>query len=344
MRGGTFRGLVPHPIRRVARTALGRGSGPSPTLPVRPTLPTLPTLPTAPVTVATPVAPAGPPPDLTSDQALRLPYLTAVSVVSEPGAEDLAFPRFAPVAAPGDDLPLPPAERWTVAEDFLGSGARDAGRLVEIVGDAGLELGPGTRVLDFGCGPGRVLRWLPQEVDGWGVDLDADRIAWCQEALSPPFRFATCGTNPHLPFEDRRFDLVYAGSVFTHLSELADAWLLELLRVTEPGGLLYLTVHDQASIAFCRSKDPDAPSRALTGFAWPEETEGCFRDWSDRLGVDLDGFTIGRGYLAQVFYDREAIQRHWSRYAEVVALVPEAFAVHQSAVVLRRRADDRTWR
>lgn len=328
MAGGTIREMVRRSLRPVARAIRGPA-------PIQPTLPTL----------------TGPPPDLPAEQALRLPFLTAVSVVSEPAEDDLAFPRFAPPGNPvtgsddtGDDLPVPPAERWTVIEDFLGSGERDAGRLIEIVGDAGLELRAGTRVLDFGCGPGRVLRWLPREVDGWGVDLDADRIAWCQEALSPPFRFATCGTNPHLPFEDRRFDLVYAGSVFTHLSELADAWLLELLRVTEPGGLLYLTIHDRASIEFCRAAAPEAPSRALTGFAWPEETEARFRDWSDRLGVDLDGFTIGRGYLAQVFYDRGAIRRHWGRYAEVVSVVPEAFAGHQSAVVLRRRTDDLAWR
>jgi hypothetical protein len=36
--------------------------------------------------------------------------------------------------------------------------------------------------------------------------------------------------------------------------------------------------------------------------------------------------------------------RHWGRYAEVVAVVPEAFAEHQTAVVLRRRPDDRSWR
>jgi hypothetical protein len=65
--------------------------------------------------------------------------------------------------------------------------------------------------------------------------------------------------------------------------------------------------------------------------------------WSDRLGDDLQGFTIGRGYLAQVFYDRDAIVRPWGRYAEVVEVIPEAFAGHQTAVVLRRRDDDRTW-
>lgn len=339
MVGGGVKRWVPRPVKAWIRGVNQRESATIPAaappteIPLEP-VPELPTLPTA-VPVEQPVFDA--------DLALRLPYLSAVGVVSDPEAPDLAFPDFAPPAERSGELELPPEERWTVAEEFLESGRRDAERMVEAIGSAGLELETGTRVLDFGCGPGRVLRWLPHHIDGWGVDLNADRIAWCQSALSPPFRFATCGTYPHLPFADGSFDLVYAGSVFTHLSELADAWLLELIRITAPGGLLYLTVHDQASIEFCRRKDPESLSRALTGWAWPDETEDRFREWSDRLGTDLQGFTIGRGYLAQVFYDRDAIVRHWDRYAEVVEVIPEAFAFHQTAVVLRRRSDDRTW-
>ncbi|MCC5954045.1 MAG: class I SAM-dependent methyltransferase [Acidimicrobiia bacterium] len=281
---------------------------------------------------------------LDPDQVLAAPYVAAVTVVPEPEATDQAFPRFAPQLDQATEFPVPPKHLWTVAEQFLESGQRDAERMLDVTRRAGLELDAGTRVLDLGCGPARVLRWLPPSIDGWGVDLNAERIAWCQAFLSPPFRFATCGTYPHLPFGDATFDLVYAGSVFTHIAELADSWLLELLRLTVPGGLLYLTVHDQSSIEFCRSIDPSSHTRALTGFAQPDATEQRFRQWSDRLGTDLDGFTIGRGYYAQVFYDRDSIVRHWARYAEVVDVVPEAFAWHQTAVLLRRRADDADWR
>lgn len=312
---------VPRPVKEQISAALQREIARNPPPPPPP-----------PEVVVVPAPPTSP---LTAADALRLPYLAAAAVVSEPDADDLAFPPFAPRADLTEDLALPPNERWTVAEQFLESGQRDATQMLESLAGSGFRLQAGTRVLDFGCGPGRVLRWLPSDVDGWGVDLDAERIAWCQQALSPPFRFATCGTYPHLPFADDTFELIYAGSVFTHLAELADAWLLELLRITAPGGLLYLTIHDRESVDFCREKDPEAPSRALTGHAWPEETEARFAAWGDRLGVDLEGFTIGRGYLAQVFYDRDALVRHWGRYAEVVEVFPRAFAVHQTAVLLR---------
>ena len=48
--------------------------------------------------------------------------------------------------------------------------------------------------------------------------------------------FATVTTAPHLPFADGYFDFAYCSSVFTHISDLADAWLLELRRIVRSGG------------------------------------------------------------------------------------------------------------
>jgi len=46
-------------------------------------------------------------------------------------------------------------------------------------------------------------------------------MLWCQQRMSPLFKFATTTSFPHLPFEDGYFDFVYAGSVFTHITDLA---------------------------------------------------------------------------------------------------------------------------
>ena len=81
-----------------------------------------------------------------------------------------------------------------------------------------------------------------------GVDINAKHINWCQLNLGPPFFFATTTTAPHLPFEDGYFDLIYSGSVFTHISDLADAWLLELRRIVRKGGYLYITIHDKRTV------------------------------------------------------------------------------------------------
>jgi SAM-dependent methyltransferase len=99
-------------------------------------------------------------------------------------------------------------------------------------------------VLDFGCGCGRVLRyWAHHAGTVAGCDRDAAAVEWCRRHL-PFAQVERNGLEPPLPFADRSFDLVYALSVFTHLtSDLQTAWRDELRRVLRPGGQLLLTVH-----------------------------------------------------------------------------------------------------
>jgi SAM-dependent methyltransferase len=102
-------------------------------------------------------------------------------------------------------------------------------------------------VLDFGCGCGRVTRWF-HDFDGAvaGSDLSEPAIHWCRRNL--PFgRFETNGLAPPLAFADESFGLVYALSVFTHLTaDLQLAWRDELRRVLRPGGLLLVTTHGRS--------------------------------------------------------------------------------------------------
>jgi SAM-dependent methyltransferase len=110
------------------------------------------------------------------------------------------------------------------------------------------EIDRAGRVLDFGCGCGRTIRWFlrdPGSTEFYGVDVDAEGIEWCQQHL-PRGRFAVNAPEPPLPFPDAFFDVVYCLSVFTHLNEpMQDSWIAELARVLKPGGVLLLTVHGQ---------------------------------------------------------------------------------------------------
>jgi SAM-dependent methyltransferase len=140
-------------------------------------------------------------------------------------------------------MPLPPQYLrlgyGAVDEHWLNAGKVDIDNMMKVVNSTNFVLQKGNRVLDFGCASGRLIRWLvsfAEEGEIWGVDISAPHIVWCQENLNPPFNFATVTTQPHLPFEDRYFDLIYCASVFTHIDDLADAWLLELRRIMRPGG------------------------------------------------------------------------------------------------------------
>src|SRR5262245_11425413 len=130
-----------------------------------------------------------------------------------------------------EPLPVPPKDLWwgyaDTEEEYLSGGQRHVFAMLDILKKAGAAPESLYRVRELGCAGARMLRhypYVPEHSELWGVDISAKHITWCQQHLSPPFVFATITTSPHLPFEDNYFDLIFCGSVFTHISDLADAW------------------------------------------------------------------------------------------------------------------------
>jgi len=153
--------------------------------------------------------------------------------------------------AEADGLPLPPASlRVAVAGTpdagwFLESGRRQAAMVSESFARHGTAVGDVDRLLDFGCGCGRVTRhWAALKgPEIHGSDYNRRLVRWCAANL----RFAHFSANalaPPLAHGEESFDAVYGISVVTHLPEgLQRKWLAELARVLRPGGLLLLTTH-----------------------------------------------------------------------------------------------------
>jgi SAM-dependent methyltransferase len=179
----------------------------------------------------------------------------------------------------------------------------------------------GKRVLDFGCGAGRTLRHFLAEAERaefYGCDIDAKSVDWVAEHLVPPLHVFQSGEQPQLPQPDGFFDLVYALSVFTHVSAHWAGWLLELHRVLAPGGLLMATfLHEPHWSAYRQGP-------------WDE----------DRIGMNVikrwNPWDAG-GPL--VFHSEWWIREHWGRAFDVLLLEradpedPEG----QGAVLLRAR-------
>ncbi len=157
-------------------------------------------------------------------------------------------------AAP-DGLPLPsPRMRLLVdgrngeAEHFLRIGGRMADSIGAAVAGAGAAIDRMEAILDFGCGCGRVARhWAAVEgPEIHGCDYNEELVGWCRGNL--PFLRATRNElEPPLPYVAQSFDLIYALSVLSHLSEpLQRGWVAEFHRLLRPGGLLVLSVLGQA--------------------------------------------------------------------------------------------------
>jgi SAM-dependent methyltransferase len=165
----------------------------------------------------------------------------------------LANARYRRLGAP-DQLPIPPANLiFLVAGSadiswFLKAGALAAASITEALGKKGVAVEELGSILDFGCGCGRVLRnWHSlSSTRICGVDYNAALVEWCRVNL-PFAEMRTNQLSPPLPYGDAEFDLVYALSVFTHLTEeLQVAWIHELTRVLKPGGHLVISTHGES--------------------------------------------------------------------------------------------------
>ena len=169
----------------------------------------------------------------------------------------------------------------------------------------------GKRVLDFGCGAGRVLRWFAEEAERCefiGCEIDAASVAWMEEHLCPPFRVFQNAPEPPLPLETDSLDLVYATSVFTHLDTSWARWLVELHRVLRPDGFLIATF--------------------LGDGIWPDGFAGRRGvPYDERVGIYVEApwrdFVDGHG--PAVWSSEWWIREHWGRLFDIEELATRGF-------------------
>lgn len=164
---------------------------------------------------------------------------------------------------------------------FLASARSEADRLVESCG-----LSRSSRVLDVGCGPGRLAIGILDRVGGvaeyLGLDVHRPSIRWCTRHIAarhPGFRFqhvdarnarynpdgAASASSSRLPLPDAHFDIAYLYSVFSHmLQPEVRAYLGELHRVMVPGGMLFCTGFVEEGVPEV-SENPEGYRREWTG-------------------------------------------------------------------------------
>lgn len=154
---------------------------------------------------------------------------------------------------------VPPRGRIFIGSgDFIKAGLDIRKQLIELAG-----LQPEFRVLDVGCGIGRVAvpltAYLDEKGSYEGFDIVKSAISWCTKNIHDPypnFRFThidlkndlyNLGTDQEakdfvFPYGDGEFDLVFLTSVFTHMV-LADVvnYLEQIHRVLKPGGRCFAT-------------------------------------------------------------------------------------------------------
>lgn len=186
---------------------------------------------------------------------------------------------------------------------------------------ARLELRADSRILDFGCGCGRVITYFRDASAGhlYGTDIDEEAVDWCRENLSEYASFTRNEEWPPLNFQDASFDVIYSVSVFTHLPEtMQTSWLAELCRVAKPGSYVLVSIHGETLLP---SLSPDDHARFMdTGFLY----------WSHGRTEGLPNF------YQDTFQTDRYVKAHWSRFFEIEAVVKKGVCNHQDLVVCRK--------
>lgn len=175
---------------------------------------------------------------------------------------------------------------------FVSSARAEVHRLAE----AGLT--PKSRLLDWGCGAGRLAIGTLEEWDGvaayLGVDVQGHLVDWARRhVVHPGYDFTHVNVlnaryNPDgerrrsIPGADQGFDAFYAYSVFSHMgSHDVRAYLREVRRLLDPLGFAFVTAFTEPAVA------PETENPAGYG---PLEWSGplhCVRfsedEWSDMV-------------------------------------------------------------
>lgn len=253
-------------------------------------------------------------------QILRLRMAVCVHCVSD----------FIGYRAGKDGLPLPsPLTRYRVhgstdRESYLRVGRTVGENIQAILKSQGKSLFDFGKVLDFGCGCGRVtsqFRARPANCELHGTDIDPRAIAWCQRHLG----FASWNVNGFMPpvgFAEDTFDLIYAISVFTHLDENYQfAWLQELKKILKPGGMILLTIHGESTFG---ELTPEERRLAADGRGF------CYK--VRRTGrLKLDGLP---DFYQSAYHSKRYIAGQWSKYFKILLHVEKGINNHQDAILM----------
>lgn len=196
------------------------------------------------------------------------------------------------------------------------------------------------RLLDFGCATGRFLRhpalFGGDQIDAWGCDFSPENIQWNKTHLPPTIKTFLNNANPHLPFPDGYFDVITAFSVFTHIDQFEDAWLLELRRITRDDGLLYLTTQNDAMWKIAPTR-PSYVKHLAHANKVPSNPVVVTEEMHQQpMPMDRIVFQMSESdvYNCNVWHSDNYLRTHWSRYFDIHHIADTAHGSFQSPVIM----------
>lgn len=195
----------------------------------------------------------------------------------------------------------------------------------------------GARILDFGSGWGRMLRFFAREAGSdrlFGVDTDTTLVDLCH-ATGVPGSVVRISPGGVLPFRDALFDIIYSYSVFTHLPEdVHVSAIQELARCLRPGGILVVTLQPRRFLDYCRSADPASHEWHAILRAGVEQVPDAEARFDNGEFVTLPSAYPDYGDVLVPF---SYIERTWAGLFEVREYLDDAKKFQQAVLTLQRK-------
>lgn len=113
------------------------------------------------------------------------------------------------------------------------------GARVEAIRDY-LTIRPGMRIIDIGCGPGHIVKYLPDGVDYTGLDIDEPSITYARQHFGHKGRFEARFFDADAAREMGPADLVMMNGVMHHIGNDDLAATLDVIAgALKPDGVLF---------------------------------------------------------------------------------------------------------
>lgn len=185
-------------------------------------------------------------------------------------------------------------------------------------------------ILDFGCGAGRVTRWIaaafPQATIE-GCDICAVDIKFVADTFNA--RTWQSGNDVAKLDPPSFYDLIWVGSVFTHLSKEASTNLFDkLVSWLNPNGVLIFTSHGRHAA----SRGPNVGYYGIPA-QWTKVIKA-----SNRTGFGYADYHGMPGYgvsLAQLYWWASLVTSRQN--LRLISMTEQSWDDHQDVIAVQRR-------